>query len=593
MGNSKEEITNLKDSLNIEDVIGTYVQLESKLGGKWIGLCPFHDDSTPSMHVHTGKQIFKCFACNEGGDVIAFISKIKSCTFAEAVNLLCQEWCNGSTPPPQHIERREKAREQKPLATPAQLAAMEADNVKFMRSMYAFIPPLASLGDLMKAGDTGLVNDTRLMSNAGLVNDTGLLNNTESESEVSQFSRISFAKNDTGLLNNTESEGNTGLLNDNGLNSHYKPEYYSWMEGGKYHPDCDGITQTYVDYEVSMAKSTVPSAFKAMRGRIVFPIRDENNRLVAFAGRTTQTITEENRKYTTKYVNSETSDLYNKSRTLYGLHLAGEPIRTETFAFLTEGYKDTLSMVAAGFKNTVAQCGAAFTDDQAELLKRYTKRVAVLMDADDRGREIAAAAIAVLHRHGMQTSELLLPPGEDPDSLFRRLGKRAFRTIVAESQLTGHLQTIQESTGVDLASFASSTPSSKNDGTNGAEGSNSTQSNRNGETLGIEGTGNQEVIRMNGESTYNGQHFMDADGFDVNGTERQAEKSSEAVLQSDRPRLMAREQELQHQMRKLGSKRFLFGQGPERMQINTELMKLRSQLSEVSKQLNRPVVWYK
>ena len=62
---------------------------------------------------------------------------------------------------------------------------------------------------------------------------------------------------------------------------------------------------------------------------------------------------------------------------------------------------------------------------------------------------------------------------------------------------------------------------------------------------------------------------------------------------SDRPRLMAREQELQHQMRKLGSKRFLFGQGPERMQINTELMKLRSQLSEVSKQLNRPVVWYK
>ena len=280
----------------------------------------------------------------------------------------------------------------------------------------------------------------------------------------------------------------------------------------------------------------MPSAFKAMRGRIVFPIRDENNRLVAFAGRTTQTITDENRSYTPKYVNSQTSDLYNKSRTLYGLHLAGEPIRTETFAFLTEGYKDTLAMVAAGFKNTVAQCGAAFTDDQAELLKRYTKRVAVLMDADDRGREIAAAAIAVLHRHGMQTSELLLPPGEDPDSLFRRIGKRAFRTIVAESQLTGHLQAIRESTGVDLADFTSDK---------------SLQS-------------------------------PEADEADIIST-----------MQSDRPRLMAREQELQHQMRKLGSKRFLFGQGPERMQINTELMKLRSQLSEVSKQLNRPVVWYK
>ena len=526
--NSKEEIAKLKEALNIEDVIGTYVELEYKLGGKCLGLCPFHDDSTPSMHVHTGKQIFKCFACNEGGDVIAFISKIKSCTFAEAVNLLRQEWCNGSTPPPQHVARREKARAQKPAATPAQLAAMEAENVKFMRSMYGFHPPLATLGDLMKAGytgsivNTGLVNDTRLLGNAELVNDTRLMGNA------------GLVK-DTGLLNNTELEGNTGG-NSNGLNRHYKPEYYSWMEGGKYHPDCDGITQTYVDYEVSMAKSTVPSAFKAMRGRIVFPIRDENNRLVAFAGRTTQTITDENRSYTPKYVNSQTSDLYNKSRTLYGLHLAGEPIRTETFAFLTEGYKDTLAMVAAGFKNTVAQCGAAFTDDHAELLKRYTKRVAVLMDADDRGREIAAAAIAVLHRHGMQTSELLLPPGEDPDSLFRRIGKRAFRTIVAESQLNGHLQALKESTGVDLASLVSDNP----------------------------------------------LQSPEADEADFIST-----------MQSDRPRLMAREQELQHQMRKLGSKRFLFGQGPERMQINTELMKLRSQLSEVSKQLNRPVVWYK
>ena len=482
MGNSKEEIKNLKDSLNIEDVIGTYVELEYKLGGKCLGLCPFHDDTTPSMHVHTGKQIFKCFACNEGGDVIAFISKIKSCTFAEAVNLLRQEWCNGSTPPAQHIERREKARAQKPAATPAQLAAMEAENVKFMRSMYGHHPALARIHEV-------------------------------------------------------------------------KVDDHSWMDGNKYHPDCDGITQAYVDFEVSQAKSTVPSAFKAMRGRIVFPIRDENNRLVAFAGRTTQTITDENRSYTPKYVNSQTSDLYNKSRTLYGLHLAGEPIRTETFAFLTEGYKDTLAMVAAGFKNTVAQCGAAFTDDHAELLKRYTKRVAVLMDADDRGREIAAAAIAVLHRHGMQTSELLLPPGEDPDSLFRRIGKHAFRTIVAESQLTGHLQALKESTGMDLANMC------------------------------MEEEGNREVIRTNGEEMTDLLYYPEANGADGN--------NELSLMQSDRPRLMAKEQELQHKMRKLGSKRFLFGQGPERMQINTELMKLRSQLSEVSKQLNRPVVWYK
>ena len=115
------------------------------------------------------------------------------------------------------------------------------------------------------------------------------------------------------------------------------------------------------------------------------------------------------------------------------------------------------------------------------------------------------------------------------------------------------VQAIKESTGVDLASLVSSNQSSTIGG-----------------SFGTEGTGNREAIRMNGEET-----------------------TDLSLLQSDRPRLMAREQELQHQMRKLGSKRFLFSQGPERMQINTELMKLRSQLSEVSKQLNRPVVWYK
>ncbi|MDD4405526.1 MAG: CHC2 zinc finger domain-containing protein [Parabacteroides sp.] len=486
MRNSKEEITALKDAVRIEQVIGTYVQLENKTGGNYLGLCPFHDDTSPSMHVHTEKQIFKCFACNEGGDVIAFISKIKSCSFAGAVNLLRQEWCNGSVPPAQHTLRREKAKEQKPPASPAQLAAMEANNVKFMRSLYGFHPPLASVGDIRLVEDTGL-------------------------------------------------------------------EDLTWMDGGKYHPDCRGIAQTYVDYEVGMAGSSVPREFKAMAGRIVFPIRDENNRLVAFAGRTTQSITEENKKHIRKYMNSKSSDLYNKSRTLYGLHLAAEAIRTETFAFLTEGYKDTLAMVAAGFKNTVAQCGAAFTDDQAQLLKRYTKRVAVLMDADDRGREIAASAITVLHRHGIQTSDLLLPPGEDPDSLFRRLGKHSFRTIVSESQLTGHLQTIKESTGVDLAFVC-------REGEEKGAGVPTTRSCTNGAPTGVE--------RIPGSS-------------------------SMIVMQSDRPRLIAREQDLQNQMRHLGSKRFLFGQGPERMQINTELMKLRSQLSEVSKQLNRPVVWYK
>ena len=177
-----------------------------------------------------------------------------------------------------------------------------------------------------------------------------------------------------------------------------------------------------------------------MAGRIIFPIRDAGGRLVGFAGRTTFNPTQKEKKQVQKYLNSKSDGLYKKSETLYGLFQAGNAIRNEGFCFLNEGYKDVLSMVAAGYPNSVAQCGAAFTNEQALLLKQYTNRVAVLMDADERGREIAAKAIHVLQSNGLQTCDLVLPPGEDPDSLFRRLGRQSFRAIIRESQLTDQIQ---------------------------------------------------------------------------------------------------------------------------------------------------------
>ena len=290
---------------------------------------------------------------------------------------------------------------------------------------------------------------------------------------------------------------------------------------GKYHPDCHGIAQTYIDYEVGMAGMSVTHGFSAMAGRIIFPIRDAGGRLVGFAGRTTFNPTQEEKKHVQKYLNSKSDGLYKKSETLYGLFQAGNAIRNEGFCFLNEGYKDVLSMVAAGYPNSVAQCGAAFTNEQALLLKQYTNRVAVLMDADERGREIAAKAIQVLQSNGLQTCDLVLPPGEDPDSLFRRLGRQSFRAIIRESQLTDQIQ--------------STTPKSE---------------------LPLQAT----------------EEF--------------------GTLISDRPRLEAREAELRKQIGKLYDKRFITGAGPDRIQLNIDLMHLHTQLKQIGKQLNRPKVWY-
>lgn len=302
---------------------------------------------------------------------------------------------------------------------------------------------------------------------------------------------------------------------------------------GKYHPDCHGIAQTYINYEVGMAGMSVTHGFSAMAGRIIFPIRDAGGRLVGFAGRTTFNPTQEEKKHVQKYLNSKSDGLYKKSETLYGLFQAGNAIRNEGFCFLNEGYKDVLSMVAAGYPNSVAQCGAAFTNEQALLLKQYTNRVAVLMDADERGREIAAKAIHVLQSNGLQTCDLVLPPGEDPDSLFRRLGRQSFRAIIRESQLTDQIQ--------------STTPKSE-------------------------------------------AHPVIAAGQEQ-GTPTEAPEEFGTLI-SDRPRLEAREAELRKQIGKLYDKRFITGAGPDRIQLNIDLMHLHTQLKQIGKQLNRPKVWH-
>ena len=491
----EQQTRDLKDSLCIEKVIGAYVHLQQKFGGKYIGLCPFHDDSHPSMHVHQGKQIFKCFACDAGGDVFSFIQQYERCSFVDAVKLLRERWGNGSEPLVMHTPRKV---EKKPVVelTPAQQEAIEAANIRFLKSLSGFHPEVAS-----------------------------------------QYDPDFAQTNGTGL--------------DKPMDSGMKLSGVKAVEpSGKYHPDCHGIAQTYIDYEVGMAGMSVTHGFSAMAGRIIFPIRDAGGRLVGFAGRTTFNPTQEEKKHVQKYLNSKSDGLYKKSETLYGLFQAGNAIRNEGFCFLNEGYKDVLSMVAAGYPNSVAQCGAAFTNEQALLLKQYTNRVAVLMDADERGREIAAKAIQVLQSNGLQTCDLVLPPGEDPDSLFRRLGRQSFRAIIRESQLTDQIQ--------------STTPKSE---------------------------AHQHAVQSDNQHS----HLVESDTSlntpdSIMGSKEAPEEFG--TLISDRPRLEAREAELRKQIGKLYDKRFITGAGPDRIQLNIDLMHLHTQLKQIGKQLNRPKVWH-
>lgn len=192
------------------------------------------------------------------------------------------------------------------------------------------------------------------------------------------------------------------------------------------------LTPTWLDFEVGTSPAMVSGEWKAMRNRLVFPIRDEEGILVGFGARR---LTEN--PDIPKYINSSTSELYRKNEILYGLNIARKTIMEKQYAVLVEGYKDVLAMHAAGFRNTVALCGTALCDGHIALLKKYTSRVLVMLDADTAGRKASEKAVSFLRMQGIRAYGIELPEGEDPDSLFRLLGKDRFTGYLRKKLVQG------------------------------------------------------------------------------------------------------------------------------------------------------------
>ena len=152
--------------------------------------------------------------------------------------------------------------------------------------------------------------------------------------------------------------------------------------------------------------------FDVFRNRIIFPIRNHLGNLVGFGGRAMA-------DQGPKYLNSSDSELYNKSKVLYGLHFASPCIRKMGFVNITEGYFDVISMHQSGLENTVATCGTSLSPFHAKLLKRYTSRVRLMFDGDDAGQKAMERALPILLSEGFKIELTLLPDNQDPDELCR------------------------------------------------------------------------------------------------------------------------------------------------------------------------------
>ena len=165
------------------------------------------------------------------------------------------------------------------------------------------------------------------------------------------------------------------------------------------------------------------------RERVIFPIHSLSGRVIAFGGRTLR-----EDKTVAKYLNSPESDIYHKSRSLYGIYFAKSAIAREQKCYLVEGYTDVISMHQAGIENVTASSGTSLTTDQIRLIKRFTNNVTVLYDGDAAGIKASLRGINMLLEEGMIIKVVLLPDGEDPDSFARSHTRQEILDFLSEHE---------------------------------------------------------------------------------------------------------------------------------------------------------------
>ena len=161
------------------------------------------------------------------------------------------------------------------------------------------------------------------------------------------------------------------------------------------------------------------------RNRVMFPIHSQSGKTIGFAGRVMGTDVK-----LAKYINSSESRIYNKSKTLYGLHLAKNSIRKNNFAILVEGYTDVISLVQSGVENVVASSGTSLTEDQAQILSRLSPNVTILYDGDQAGIKATLRGIDIMIKAGMNVHIATIPDGDDPDSFIKKHGSEEFQKFL-------------------------------------------------------------------------------------------------------------------------------------------------------------------
>ena len=381
-------VDKIMEATNIVDVVGEFVNLR-KAGVNYKGLCPFHDDTTPSFMVSPARQICKCFACGEGGNAVNFLMKHEQITYPEALRWLAKKY---------NIEIQERE-----LSDDEKREQSERESM-FVVNEWA----CQYFHNILKNDVDGQAIGKQYFRSRGIRDDI-----------IEKF-QLGFAltKRDA-LANEARRKGfKDEFLIKTGLCYSKEPR----NQGN----DTDDNSPKFPDSLDK--KNTLVDRFA---GRAIFPWLNVSGKVVAFGGRKLDAATKGIQQ---KYVNSPDSEIYHKERELYGIYQAKKAIVKEDCVYMVEGYTDVIAMHQCGLENVVANSGTALSIHQIKLLHRFTQNIVLLYDGDEAGIHAALRGTDMLLQDGMNIKVLLLPDGDDPDSFARKHTAEEFKKYIEEHQ---------------------------------------------------------------------------------------------------------------------------------------------------------------
>ncbi|MBR5420912.1 MAG: DNA primase [Lachnospiraceae bacterium] len=354
-----ELLEEVRQRTDIVDLISGYVRLERR-GANYFGLCPFHNEKSPSFSVSPAKQMFFCFGCHAGGNVFTFLQKHDSLSFPEAVEQLAQK-AGVELPKISETEEGRMARSRR-----ERLYAINTEAAKYYYR--ALRSPQGELG--MKYFRGRQLSDETLRR-------FGLGYSLQYSDDLARsLKKLGYSDEE---------------LRDAGL-CVYNEKY--------------GLRDKFIN-------------------RVMFPIQNATGKVIGFGGRVMG-------EGEPKYLNSPETEIFEKRKNLYGLHLARSS-RASNF-ILCEGYMDVISLHQAGFDQAMASLGTSFTMEQAMMLKRFGRPVLLAYDTDGPGVSAALRALKILRSCGMRGKVIHMEPHKDPDEFIKALGAEEYQKRIDEAE---------------------------------------------------------------------------------------------------------------------------------------------------------------